>query len=86
MPRVYLFLENNFFLGLKSIYILKEFIWKKIPPIQHDFTVICLITINTMISIIFTFVSVMAGRNEELLRLQGLSLFQSMPSPAYQPR
>ena len=80
-----LFNKNHLF-GLKSIYILKEFIWKKIPPLQHDFTVICLITINTMISLIFTIVSVMAGRNEELLRLQGLSLFRSMPSPAYQPR
>lgn len=43
---------------------LTEFVWKRVPPIDQDFTARCLIGINLMLSIITGTVAIMSGNSK----------------------
>ena len=40
---------------------LTEFVWKRIPPIDHDFTSRILIVLNVILSLLTAFITFMSG-------------------------
>ena len=62
-----------------------EFVWKRIPPIDHCFTVIFLSSFNLIIGVICGTIIFIIGGGQELGRLQGLPSLLT-PIPAVHPR
>ena len=62
-----------------------EFIWKRIPPLDHGFMSFFL-TVNTLyISVMFSMIGVASGAFPELERLQGVPSYLK-PQPNFFPR
>ena len=62
-----------------------EFIWKRIPPLQPDFTFSYLVFMNCLLSGMATFLGIHSGHYTTILKLQGQSL-GTIPNPVYNPR
>ena len=72
---------------IQSIIIryLTEFVWKRIPPIDHCFTVVFLSSLNLIIGVICGTITFIVGGGQALGRLQGLPSFLT-PIPVVHPR
>ena len=62
-----------------------EFVWKQIPPLDHDFTVNFLRCLNLMFGIISGSTLLFVGGGQEAGRLQGIPSFL-IPKPIVHPR
>ena len=62
-----------------------EFVWKRIPPIDHCFTVVFLSSLNLILGVICGTITFIIGGGQELGRLQGLPSFLT-PIPEVHPR
>ena len=73
--------------GIQQIIIryFTEFVWKRIPPIDHCFTVTFLSSLNLILGVICGIIQRIIGGGQELGRLQGLPSSLT-PIPAVHPR
>ena len=65
---------------------LLEYYWKKIPPMEQEFTISCLNRTNILLSFQLTIIGSLAGNNRELFRLQGISQLFHKDLIYYTPR
>ena len=68
-----------------SLRIFTEFVWKRIPPIDHEFTVKFLNIFNILFGISMSILLLMFGDGEEIERLQGFPSFLDK-DPVFKPR
>ena len=62
-----------------------EFVWKRIPPINHQFCVTFLNIYNIIMCILMSLTILAAGGGEEIIRLQGYPTFMKQ-RPIFHPQ
>ena len=62
-----------------------EFVWKRIPPLDQNFTVLFLNILNIMLAVFMATILLFVGGGQEILRLQGYPSFLER-KPAIHPQ